>query len=118
MKILVSGSLCFDKIMNFPGYFKDNMKPAEYFLYFVAQALERNGYPDRALTVLEYNCKEYSDKSSFVDDLFLADAYFKRGEFELAKEKYQYVIDICKFKYGTDHRYAMFMINKISTKEK
>ncbi|MCK4891421.1 MAG: carbohydrate kinase family protein, partial [Candidatus Pacebacteria bacterium] len=26
-KILVSGSLCFDKIMNFPGYFKDHILP-------------------------------------------------------------------------------------------
>ena len=27
MKILVSGSLAYDKIMNFPGYFKDHILP-------------------------------------------------------------------------------------------
>jgi adenosine kinase len=40
MKILVSGSLAYDKIMNFPGYFKDHILPEKIHLLNVAFVVE------------------------------------------------------------------------------
>ncbi|PIR92929.1 carbohydrate kinase family protein [Candidatus Falkowbacteria bacterium CG10_big_fil_rev_8_21_14_0_10_43_10] len=41
MKILVSGSLAYDKIMNFPGYFKDNILPERIHSLSVSFLIER-----------------------------------------------------------------------------
>ncbi|OGF26910.1 carbohydrate kinase, partial [Candidatus Falkowbacteria bacterium RIFOXYA2_FULL_47_9] len=40
MKILVSGSLAYDKIMNFPGYFKDHILPEKIHVLNVAFVVE------------------------------------------------------------------------------
>ena len=46
-KILVSGSMAFDRIMNFPGYFKDNILPEKIHIlnvsFFVKELKESFG---------------------------------------------------------------------------